>query len=328
MSSSTTAAANRAIFRAFKLRGLSVKADAVAALVSVLTHEEDVDGALDAILDAIKGLIERGELKSSLVDRSIIETVVKQLTKDENDLNQEAVAIWDAFSMPKMTYEPQTKSFAFTFDKRRKMNPDAGARARMFRERYQLARQRVMRNELFVKPIMGHDRNYLKLATSTVYPPSSSTMLPPSVLKPPSSSSPDLTIQAPVPSSLAGLSLQIVLFREDIMKKMLRHSILQGCKDHDGHAEEPLVRCLVQSLLDQGHLCPLPLKARPIAWEYDNALRLYPLPDLLILGDHSMNTSIEYAGCQVVSPGCFPVDDSFAAYYPATRTVEASMLPH
>lgn len=54
----------------------------------VLTHEEDVDGALDAILDAIKGLIERGELKSSLVDRSIIETVVKQLTKDENDLNQ------------------------------------------------------------------------------------------------------------------------------------------------------------------------------------------------------------------------------------------------
>ena len=41
---------------------------------------------------------------------------------------QEAVAIWDAFSMPKMTYEPQTKSFAFTFDKRRKMNPDAGAR--------------------------------------------------------------------------------------------------------------------------------------------------------------------------------------------------------
>ncbi|KAM3567968.1 hypothetical protein VYU27_009899, partial [Nannochloropsis oceanica] len=165
MSSSTTAAANRAIFRAFKLRGLSVKADAVAALVSVLTHEEDVDGALDAILDAIKGLIERGELKSSLVDRSIIETVVKQLTKDENDLNQEAVAIWDAFSMPKMTYEPQTKSFAFTFDKRRKMNPDAGARARMFRERYQLARQRVMRNELFVKPIMGHDRNYLKLVT-------------------------------------------------------------------------------------------------------------------------------------------------------------------
>jgi len=30
--------------------------------------------------------------------------------------------------MPKMTYEPQTKSFAFIFDKRRKMYPEAGAR--------------------------------------------------------------------------------------------------------------------------------------------------------------------------------------------------------
>ena len=67
--------------------------------------------------------------------------------------------------MPKMTYEATTKSFVFTVDKRRKMNPDASARARMFRERYQLARQRVLRNELFVKPVMGHDRNYLKLVT-------------------------------------------------------------------------------------------------------------------------------------------------------------------
>ncbi|EWM25591.1 dna-directed dna polymerase epsilon 2 [Nannochloropsis gaditana] len=128
MSSSTRAAANRAIFRAFKLRGLSVKADAVAALVSVLTHEEDVDGALDAILNAIKGLVERGELRSTLVDRATIETVVRQLTKDEDDLNQEAIAIWDAFSMPKMTYDHRSKSFSFTFDKERPFNPDPGAR--------------------------------------------------------------------------------------------------------------------------------------------------------------------------------------------------------
>jgi len=47
----------------------------------------------------------------------------------------------------------------------RSPSPPSLPRARMFRERYQLARQRVMRNELFVKPIMGHDRNYLKLVT-------------------------------------------------------------------------------------------------------------------------------------------------------------------
>jgi len=60
----------------------------ISCLYTVLTHEEDVDGALDAILNAIKGLVERGELRSTLVDRATIETVVRQLTKDEDDLNQ------------------------------------------------------------------------------------------------------------------------------------------------------------------------------------------------------------------------------------------------
>ncbi len=49
------AAASRVLVRAFKQRGLGLKADAVTALLSVLSREEDVDGALEAILDAIKG---------------------------------------------------------------------------------------------------------------------------------------------------------------------------------------------------------------------------------------------------------------------------------
>ena len=40
---------------------------------------------------------------------------------------------------------------------------------------------------------------------------------------------------------------------------------------------------MITSLLDQGHLCPLPLSSRPILWEYDNALRVYPLPDVIVL---------------------------------------------
>lgn len=122
------AAASRVLVRAFKQRGLGVKADAVAALLSVLSREEDVDGALEAILDAIKGacgaasqrwmicvlaydprtddqphpidtiktttgLIERGELKSSLVDVATVESVVLQLTRDEEDLHQVGIGL-------------------------------------------------------------------------------------------------------------------------------------------------------------------------------------------------------------------------------------------
>jgi DNA polymerase epsilon subunit 2 len=35
---------------------------------------------------------------------------------------------------------------------------------------------------------------------------------------------------------------------------------------------------LVQTILDQSHLAPLPLQVRPVLWEFDQSLRLFPLP--------------------------------------------------
>lgn len=106
----------------------------------------------------------------------------------------------DAFAQPKMSYDPHSKAFSFSFDSKRPMNPPASGRcvraclpafsclagrsrtpcprhpsnltharrttqhhtqcfrARMFRERYQLVQQRVLRHELFTRPILGHDR--------------------------------------------------------------------------------------------------------------------------------------------------------------------------
>jgi hypothetical protein len=80
----------------------------ISCLYTVLTHEEDVDGALDAILNAIKGLVERGELRSTLVDRATIETVVRQLTKDEDDLNQVQRRLIGSYAQwtRKVTHDP------------------------------------------------------------------------------------------------------------------------------------------------------------------------------------------------------------------------------
>jgi DNA polymerase epsilon subunit 2 len=83
---------------------------------------------------------------------------------------------------------------------------------------------------------------------------------------------------------------------------------------------------LVKSLLDQGHLCPLALSTRPILWEYDNALRLYPLPDVVVLADHCDHYSWRYEGCRAVNPGSFPVDFTFMVYRPATGDVEFSRI--
>lgn len=40
-----------------------------------------------------------------------------------------------------------------------------------------------------------------------------------------------------------------------------------------------------RTLLSQSHLTPLPLHVSPVHWAYDYALSLYPIPDLVIIGD-------------------------------------------
>jgi DNA polymerase epsilon subunit 2 len=59
----------------------------------------------------------------------------------------------------------------------------------------------------------------------------------------------------------------------------------------------------VKTVIDQAHLCPLPLSVRPVYWSFDNALRLFPLPDLLILADEYDGYMQGYADCTAVNPG-------------------------
>ena len=83
---------------------------------------------------------------------------------------------------------------------------------------------------------------------------------------------------------------------------------------------------LVKTILDQGHLCPLPLTSRPIHWQFDHALRLYPMPDVVILADHTDQYNWRYEDCLVLNPGSFPTDFSFVVYRPSTFETEFSRV--
>lgn len=78
---------------------------------------------------------------------------------------------------------------------------------------------------------------------------------------------------------------EIVLFREDLLRKMQRHVVVPPTLDAEGEGKEvDITEQLVSSILEQGHLCPLPLHVRPIYWDLDYTLRLTPLPHLVRLG--------------------------------------------
>lgn len=103
---------------------------------------------------------------------------------------------------------------------------------------------------------------------------------------------------------------------------MRRHALLPPttASDLPPHAQ------LVQTVLDQAHLCPVPPTLQPVYWDYDHAMRLYPLPDVLILADDCDEYHWTYEGCAVFNPGSFPRETGFSVYHPATQDTEVSRI--
>ena len=89
----------------------------------------------------------------------------------------------------------------------------------------------------------------------------------------------------------------------------------------------PLFRHLAATLVQQAHLAPLPIAQLPVYWEHDHALRLYPAPHCVVLGDRTEQQALaKFEDTELVNPGCFADDGSFAVYRPATREVEFSAV--
>lgn len=78
-----------------------------------------------------------------------------------------------------------------------------------------------------------------------------------------------------------------------------------------------------KSIIRQSHLAPLSLPLMPIYWKQDQALQIYPTPDLIILADEFKSYSTSYSGCQVTNPGSFVKSNfNFKAYYPIENEVD------
>lgn len=111
------------------------------------------------------------------------------------------------------------------------------------------------------------------------------------------------------------------------MGRLLRN--LVGVKKTDEGAD--MKRYLVQTVLDQAHLSPLPQTIRPTLWEYDHALRLYPMPTAIALADKYERYELTYEGCHVFNPGRFVSagtggEFEWSMYYPTTGRSERSAL--
>ncbi|XP_063918780.1 DNA polymerase epsilon subunit 2-like [Zophobas morio] len=113
---------------------------------------------------------------------------------------------------------------------------------------------------------------------------------------------------------------EITVFRADILPKLLQASLHKPSK-----AE--LADNLTRTIISQGHLAPLPLNALTVHWDFDHALSLYPLPDLVVIGDKAESYQGKYKGCQLMNPGSFCESGfQFKAYTPFSDKIEDCIL--
>lgn len=127
---------------------------------------------------------------------------------------------------------------------------------------------------------------------------------------------------------------EIVLYRENLVKKMQKHLVVPVTveKSEGGGKLESLdiSEQVVNTVLNQAHLCPLPLQAKPVFWDLDYTMRLFPLPHLLILAEQVESFSYTQgkgnSQCSVANPGPFAAENTFIVYHPATRQVDKSRI--
>ena len=146
---------SKQLTKAFRLRGLSVRKEAVRAIESVLRQEDDAKQALEQILDGIKARIDRAELRSSMVDIETVRQVVATLTKNDDDFARDSIRVFSAFDTPEVRFNPSQKQFAALDSKRRRLHANAAAKIALYRDRFTVMRERVLRSPMFTPPLLG-----------------------------------------------------------------------------------------------------------------------------------------------------------------------------
>lgn len=142
------------------------------------------------------------------------------------------------------------------------------------------------------------------------------------------------------PCRMRYFSKELVFFRDGLVGKMRRHCLLDPLGEEEGVDEvneemeittptvttlgnsnsshqRRLCRHAIKTVLDQSHLSPLPISSCPIYWQHDAALRLYPFPDALIIGDSVDQYYENYEDCDAINPGPFSSSGfNFVVYRP------------
>jgi DNA polymerase epsilon subunit 2 len=117
------------------------------------------------------------------------------------------------------------------------------------------------------------------------------------------------------PCRIRFFTQEIVMFRDESYRKMRRHCL----EALPPLSSEEAYNHLVKTMVDQAHLSPVPVTVTPIYWMHDHALRLFPLPDVVVACDSSESWETEYLQAAFLNSGSFSKNQTFLMYRPNSR---------
>ncbi|CAA7400803.1 unnamed protein product [Spirodela intermedia] len=148
------------VLRRFKIRGYTLKVEAVEEVLSFVGQFEDADDeALELLLDEI----DNESYKSTILDRESVHRVVSLLLDADSAvasgpdvINQTALRVIDVFNVPKFQYDPVKKVF-YEHTGRLPIHGEASAKAALYRDRFHLLLQRISRDKHFSRPVFDSE---------------------------------------------------------------------------------------------------------------------------------------------------------------------------
>uniref|UniRef100_A0A7S4FBD8 DNA polymerase epsilon subunit n=1 Tax=Chrysotila carterae TaxID=13221 RepID=A0A7S4FBD8_CHRCT len=124
------------------------------------------------------------------------------------------------------------------------------------------------------------------------------------------------------PARLKFCGQEVVILREELLAQMRRCTVLEP--NYEVYPE--LANHLVETLLCQAHVYPLPVTEAAVYWRVDPALWLHPAPDVLVVAERSSQFLIPFNGTLAFNPGSFAGESNWMVYRPLERKAEPSSL--
>jgi DNA polymerase epsilon subunit 2 len=156
-------ALNKKLSQVFRMRGLTVKPDAMQPLYDVLQGDEGWESTLQAVLAEVQ----LQDLKGGHVDATAIRAAVGALRTRTSHKPSLQLQTFDAFSMPAVKYDKQRRVLVAE-SAPPSLHALAPSKSAMYALRLAMIEQRVRRHEMFKPPVLANGvapKEYLEITS-------------------------------------------------------------------------------------------------------------------------------------------------------------------